>query len=87
MIGSDRRSDRGTRVCRRRYLLQMIFDLFKDGVSFESLQIAACAGENGTNLGADGARRREEKDCKSGLQMSACLMNTGETSSCVRGGA
>lgn len=31
----------GLRVRRRRYLLQMMFDLFKDGVGFESLQVAA----------------------------------------------
>lgn len=62
----------------------MILDLFEDGVSFESLQIAARAGENGANLGADGARRREEEeDCKSGLQTSARRTSRGENDELV----
>lgn len=45
----------------------MILDLFKDAVSFESLQIVAGAGENCSDLGADGARMTKSKGWKSGL--------------------
>lgn len=53
-------SGQSRRVSLGRYLAQVIFDLSKDGVSFESLQVVARAGENCTNLGAVGAKAKEK---------------------------
>lgn len=50
----------------------MILNLFKDAESFESLQIVAGAGENCTNLGADGS----ENDKEQRLEVRSSYINT-----------